>query len=88
MGVTLGKAPKLKSLFSEMPAFDSSLTLIISLLPSLPDPTAFSLLPAFTLSGLHAQDHPVPHSVMEHPKGQLDSTHTCSILENRQSIFR
>ena len=46
------------------------------------------VLPAFTLSGLHVQDCPAPHSVMEHPKGQLDSTHTCSILENRQSIFR
>ena len=71
-----------------MPTFDSRLTLIISPLPSLPDPTASSLLPAFTLSGLHAQDRPVPHNVMEHPKGQLDSTHTCSLLENRQSIFR
>ena len=71
-----------------MPSFDSRLTLIISPLPSLPDPTASSLLPAVTLSGLHVQDYPAPHSVMEHPKGQLDSTHTCSILENRQSIFR
>lgn len=52
-------------------------------------PHRLHLPPAFTLSGLHAQDLPVPHNLTWHPKRQVDSIlKKSSILENRQSIFR